>query len=101
MKESQTKKNYLSFSDSIAFLLSLTLARKAGPSTDITTLAAQQGKFSNTEEYLLKKDNDTHLEIPGRYWLAYIRGRTGRKQIHDSGNLFTMDTNDSSAHLHK
>ena len=29
---------YFNFSDSMAFLLSLTLARKAGPSTDITTL---------------------------------------------------------------
>ena len=30
---------YFSFSDSIAFLLSLTLARKAGPRTAMTTLA--------------------------------------------------------------
>ena len=29
---------YFNFSDSMAFLLSLTLARKAGPRTDITTL---------------------------------------------------------------
>lgn len=32
-------RRYFSFSDSIAFLLSLTLARKAGPSTAMTTLA--------------------------------------------------------------
>lgn len=42
---------------------------------------------------------NTNLEIPGRYWLAYIKGRTGRKQIHDSGSLFTIATRDSSAHL--
>ena len=29
---------YFNFSDSMAFLLSLTLARKGGPRTDITTL---------------------------------------------------------------
>merc|ERR1711934_1127517 len=28
-----------------------------------------------------------------------MRGRTGRKQIHDSGSLFTIATRDSSAHL--
>ena len=33
-----TQLGYFSFSDSIAFLLSRTLARKAGPKTAITTL---------------------------------------------------------------
>ena len=42
---------------------------------------------------------NTYFEIPGRYWLAYIRGRTGRKHIQDSGSLFTIATRESSAHL--
>ena len=36
--EKKTQLGYFSFSDSIAFLLSRTLARKAGPKTVITTL---------------------------------------------------------------
>ena len=36
---------YFSFSDSMAFLLSLTLARKAGPRTDITTLVENHDSY--------------------------------------------------------
>ena len=113
-KKSMTEKDifiektclYFSFSDSMAFLLSLTLARKADPRTDITTLVENHDSYHiniqqwmSDANFVFQMIRSTNLEIPGRYWLAYIRGRTGRKQIQDSGNLFTIATRDSSAHL--
>merc|ERR1711970_216247 len=67
---------YLYLSDSIAFLESLTLARNFGPIIFMTI-----------------------LEMLGMYWLPYMRGKTGLKQIQDSGSLLARATKDSWAHL--
>ena len=89
-KKSMTEKDifiektclYFSFSDSMAFLLSLTLARKAGPRTDITTLVENHDSYhiniqrwmSDANFFCFPNDKEYKLGNP-RQILACIHQR--------------------------